>query len=120
MTEYELADLIASTASNMWSGMGMLFTFATAYLVAVYLAGAKLTRGQLTVVNVGFVLGWTLSSFTISETLRNLNRLIALQEHIQQPIPYAMLIFYVLQTLLLIGPLYFMWSIRTNKKDERH
>ncbi len=98
----------------------MLFTFASAYLVAVYLVGTKLTRGQLTVVNVGFVIAWALSSFSLSETLRNLNRLIALQENIQQPIPYAMLIFYVLQALLLIGPLYFMWSIRTNKKDERN
>lgn len=55
MTEYEPADYIASMMSNFLSALTIYFSIATAYVVAVFMAGTRLTGIQLAIVNLCFV-----------------------------------------------------------------
>ena len=55
MTEYELVDVVATYNSNSQSWVATYFTVVTAYLIAAYTVGNKLTRPQVVIVNTCFV-----------------------------------------------------------------
>lgn len=56
MTEYELADYATSVMNNFLSAIAIYFSVVTAYIVAVYAAGNRLSKLQLTIVNVTFTI----------------------------------------------------------------
>ena len=55
MTEYELIDVVATFNSNSQSWVATYFAGITAYLVAAYAVGNKLTRSQVVIVNACFI-----------------------------------------------------------------
>jgi len=54
MTEYELADSIASMITVLLTWVGLSFTFLTAYLVTAYTVGRSLTGSQTWIINAFF------------------------------------------------------------------
>ncbi len=56
MTEYELVDAAASYLSALQSWLATYFTILTAYLITAYIAGIKLAKSQVLIINVGFVI----------------------------------------------------------------
>jgi hypothetical protein len=61
MTEYEAVDAVASYTGLLQSWLIAYFTILTAYLVAAYAAGEKLTNFQAFVVTVCFLIMCSLS-----------------------------------------------------------
>lgn len=55
MTGYEWLDLSNSFGATAATNFGFIVTLASAYLIAAYAVGVKLTRSQLVVINVLFV-----------------------------------------------------------------
>jgi hypothetical protein len=55
MTEYELVDAAASYLAALQTWIATYFTILTAYLITAYVAGIKLGRSQVYIINVGFV-----------------------------------------------------------------
>ena len=56
MTEYELADSIASMITVLLTWIGLSFTFLTAYLVTAYTVGRTLTKSQAWIINSFFII----------------------------------------------------------------
>jgi hypothetical protein len=54
MTEYELADYASSIMGNFLTALTVYFSVVTAYVVAAFAAGSRLTRIQLLIVNTCF------------------------------------------------------------------
>ncbi|MDG1906482.1 MAG: hypothetical protein P8I38_12735 [Arenicella sp.] len=56
MIDYALAEYATSVQGNFLSALTIYFSIATAYVVAAFVAGSKLTRLQLVIVNIGFTI----------------------------------------------------------------
>jgi ABC-type molybdate transport system permease subunit len=55
MTPYEIADLAESMGANFLTTFTIIVSLTTTYVIAAFMAGARLSRFQLTVVNLCFV-----------------------------------------------------------------
>ena len=55
MTEYEYAELIATYSSNAGTFFAIFLTLLSGYLIAAFVAGARLSRFQVTILNTGYV-----------------------------------------------------------------
>ena len=114
MTEYELADYATSVMNNFLSAIAIYFSVVTAYIVAVYAAGNRLSILQLTIVNVTFSIAagiMGLLSFLLFSRFYE----IGLKGHdssddtplIDFSIPLGILV-----TIVYLGCLLFMWTVR--------
>ena len=56
MSEYELAELSGSAMSNFLTTFTVFVSIVTAYVIAAYMAGRKLTRFQVAIVNICFLI----------------------------------------------------------------
>ena len=59
MNEYELADYTSSVMGNFLTCITVYFSIVTAYVVAAFAAGARLSRVQLVIVNITFTIAAT-------------------------------------------------------------
>lgn len=119
MTEYEVADYASSMMSNFLSAITIYFSVVTTYVVVAFVAGDRLTRLQLAVVNL---------SFTVAAGIMGLlsvlifARFFAFATQVGNPdgavgplnftIPLAILVI-----LVLTGCYTFMWSVRSELND---
>jgi hypothetical protein len=119
MTEYELLDYIASLMANFQTALALFFTIVTAYVVAAFVAGDRLTRLQLLIVNACFAIA---AGIVGSLTVLIFARFYSYAEQASVPDgaplidfrwPLGLLVFAV-----FAGCLVFMWSIRS--KARRH
>ena len=119
MTEYELLDYIASLMANFQTALALYFTIVTAYVVAAFIAGDRLTRLQLLIVNTCFAIAaGIVGSLTVLIFARFYSY--AIQASVPDGAPLidfrwslGLLVFTV-----FVGCLVFMWSIRS--KTKRH
>jgi hypothetical protein len=56
MSEYELADLTGGAMSDFLTSFTVFVSIVTAYVVAAFVAGKKLSRSQVATVNVRFLI----------------------------------------------------------------
>lgn len=122
MTEYELADSIASMIMVMLTWVGLSFTFLTAYLVTAYTVGRSLTTSQTSIINVFFCIYQFL---TINGVYTSGTRYLEFVEEIQTINPDRVYAFS--ETGLYLGPaiymlvtifaLKFMWDVRHAHPD---
>jgi len=63
MSTYELADIAQSNFNNSLGAIAILLSISFAYLAAAYFVGSKLTRMQVSLLNVVFLLFGALTSF---------------------------------------------------------
>jgi hypothetical protein len=120
VTEYELLDYIASLMANFQTALALYFTIVTAYVVAAFVAGDRLTWLQLFIVNACFVIAaGIVGSLTVLIFARFFSYATQAQVPDGAPLidfrwPLGLLVFAV-----SIGCLIFMWSIRSKtKRDE--
>ncbi len=122
MTEYELADLVASTVANSLIIAPILISIASAYLVVAWVVGSKLDRSQILLINCLFV-GFTLL-FGLSWA-RRIQVALSYQEEllktnpdriaeIGQWLPPGAIIIII---LTILACLKFMWDIRHPKSE---
>ena len=117
MTEYELLDYTASLMANFQTTLALYFTIVTAYVVAAFIAGDRLTQLQLLIVNTCFVIT---AGIVGSLTVLIFSRFYSYAKQASVPDgaplidfswPLGLLVFVV-----FTGCLVFMWSSRSKLK----
>ena len=114
MSEYELADYTASLMSNFLSAITVYFSIITAYVVAAFASGTRLSTLQLVIVNAvfsiaaGIIGGLTYLIFKRFYHFANL---------VNNELPDTPLIDFsaplgLLMVAMFVGCLVFMWSTR--------
>ena len=119
MTEYEISDYTATLMGNFLTALTVYFSVVTAYVVAAFAAGSRLSKTQLVIVN---------SCFTVAAGIIGLltvlifNRFFVFATLTPDPdgasqpvnvtVPLTILIIGV-----FVGCLVFMWDIRRREDD---
>lgn len=113
MIDYDLANYTSSVMGNFLSCITIYFSIVTAYVVAAFAAGAKLTKLQLVIVNLSFSIAAAIMGLL---TVLSFNRFIELGQRLQDTEGTPLIDFtYALAFLVLIlylGSLVFMYSVR--------
>ena len=115
MSEYELLDYTATLMGNFQSALALYFTIVTAYVVAAFAVGDRLTRLQLTIVNACFVIA---SGIVGSLAVLTFARFFAFASKAVVPESTALVDYRwplaILVLAVFSGCLLFMWSVRRN------
>ena len=122
MTEYELADSIASMITVLLTWIGLSFTFLTAYLVTAYTVGSSLTGSQTWIINAFFCF---YQIMTINGTYTSGSRYLEFVEEVRKLNPdraysFSESVLYagpLVFTLVTLFALKFMWDIRHPKSN---
>ena len=122
MTEYELLDVTFSAVNSATNSWGMIFSVICGYLVVAWLIGEKLTRAQVTLVNLLFlcsapmlIWGW-LGRYLIALDFQN--RLLELNpQAVERVSIYVITGMPIILSILVLGSLKFMWDVRHPKTE---
>ena len=119
MIDYGLADYAASVLSNFLSAITIYFSIATAYVIAAFTAGARLTRLQLVIVNTGFTIAaGTMGSLSVLLFSRFYELALQAQEtDAQTPLFDFSIPIGALAVIVFLGCVLFMWSVRRTPKS---
>ena len=114
MTEYELSDYAATLMGNFLTALTVYFSVITAYVIAAFVAGARLTKTQLLIVNSCFIVAAGIVGFLV---VLIFNRFFAFAAQTPNPIGAAEPIDFTLPLAILVagifvGCLVFMWDVR--------
>ena len=120
MTQYETADLLTNLVNGGTPVLALLITIITAYLVVAWSVGRQLTKSQVTLINVVFlvfgpllILGWA-RRFQIALRLQEELRLMdagivgAISPSLITGVAFAFL-------FLIMACIKFMWDVRHPK-----
>ena len=75
MTEYELNDLLLTQQSGINTTLGLYLTLVSGYLIAAFLAGKKLDRGQVWMISVMFAVAASIQVAVIFNRFTDIIRL---------------------------------------------
>ena len=122
MTEAELVSAAQALWSNVIGLMAILLSVLSAYLVVAYLAGSKLTRSQVVIVNALYILVsvflvWAM--FVLSQRALEVATLainISTQRELA-PTPNVALALVALFGVCSLASLKFMWDVRHQKAE---
>jgi hypothetical protein len=134
MTEYEIADLAVSTQAiffQQWElaqGAGeraaavaqQFGNLLFGYLIVAYFIGAKMTKVQLAILNVLYLIWQLRILLTLSIVGGNADILLGEMREISPeltPTGPSLLPSIALLSCLILASLYFMWTIRHPKKE---
>jgi len=118
MSEYELADLAASTMSNFLTSFTIFVSIVTAYVIAAFVAGERLSKIQVAIVNACFLIAGgaigLLSVLAFQVFLRRVRKMAEVAEAVASggiviDVTWAVATLYV---VLVCGSLSFMWNVR--------
>ena len=114
MTEYELADYATSVMNNFLSAIAIYFSVVTAYVVAAYTAGDRLSKLQLTIVNGTFAIAAGIMGLLSFLLFSRFYELVSQAGHSRGETPLVdfRIPFGVLLTIVFLGCLLFMWTVR--------
>ncbi len=122
MTEYELADLALAAQTSATLTTAVFIAVAVVYLLAAWRAGARLSRYQVNLVNVLFILfqcslviAWCTRWYLVlkyAEILREMNPVL---HPTLSPAPY--LAFALVMSASIPACLKFMWDVRHGKSS---
>ena len=121
MSEYEIVESIGMYISNSIESISIYLTIVTAYLVAAFIAGDRLTRRQVVIVNALFISGAGIFTYTtVGLLLRQRHYVLELAQ--VQPetilpgsVPLAPIMGFV-QLGGIAASLKFMWDVRHPKE----
>jgi len=120
MTEYEIADYTTSVMGNFLSAITIYFSVATAYVIAAFAAGKRLSSFQVAIVNLSFTIAAGIMGML---SVLIFDRFFQLATQNQGAIgtstnlvdftyPLALLVL-----VIYLGCLAFMWNIRSQQDD---
>ncbi|MDB3908600.1 hypothetical protein N9390_03620 [Gammaproteobacteria bacterium] len=70
MTAFEIAEITASAMGNFLTSFSVFLSVASAYLVAAYLVGSKLTTLQLAIVNGSYLIATSILGYLVGANFR--------------------------------------------------
>ena len=114
MTVYELADYATSVMNNFLSATGIYFSVVTAYVVAAYTAGDRLSKLQLTIVNGTFTIAAGIMGLLSFLLFSRFYELVSQAGHVRGDTPLVdfSIPFGILVAIVFSGCLLFMWTVR--------
>lgn len=124
MSEFELAELAGTAMSNFLTSFTVFISIVTAYVVAAFAAGRKLTRLQVSIVNTCFLIASSaiglLSVLIFRIFLGRTQALARLNDPdisvgVVVDVTWAVAILYV---ILVCGSLVFMRNVRQSASNE--
>ena len=118
MIDYDLANYTSSVMSNFLSCISIYFSIVTAYVIAAFAAGDKLSKLQLLIVNVSFTIAAGIIGLL---SVLSFNRFVELGQRLQDadgtPLVDFTYSLAVLIVVLYLGSLVFMYSVRKEADD---
>ena len=124
MTEYELADIIASRMSNFLTALTVFFSIVTAYIVAAFMTGSRLTPIQYWIVNGCFLIAAGIVGFLVSAIFRQFY-VLAFSSYGEgrglegaPPVVDFTWPLAVLMTIMVVGSLIFMHTTRKKGRND--
>lgn len=114
MIDYGLAEYATSVMGNFLSAITIYFSIATAYVVAAFAAGPRLTTLQLAIVNTGFTIAaGTMGTLSVLLWSRFFELAGQGQEiGAETPLVDFSIPLGVLVIIVFLGCVVFMWSVR--------
>ena len=116
MTEYEIRDLASGSMSNFLTTFTIFMSIVTAYIIAAFIAGRRLTGSQLAIVNACFLISsgviGLLSYLIFRVFLRRAQEadaIVGTKSVLLIDFSWTVAVLYV---ILTIGSLTFMWNVR--------
>ncbi|MEH6603948.1 MAG: hypothetical protein V7711_00060 [Pseudomonadales bacterium] len=118
MIDYGLAEYATSVQGNFLSAITIYFSIAAAYVTAAFVAGSRLTRLQLTIVNIGFTIAaGTMGALSVLLFSRFFELAGRNQETgAETPLVDFTIPLGVLVIIVFLGCVVFMWSVRRDSK----
>jgi hypothetical protein len=122
MTEYELADLLASFSGDTLVYIPLFISILSGYLVVAWLVGNRLTRAQVVLINALYIAVLLLLGASwakrVSVALSYQRELIAMNpRRVEVMGDWLIPIVTLIAIAFLIGSLKFMWDIRHPKTE---
>ncbi len=121
MTEYELTDLTGAAMSNFLTTFTIFMSIVTAYVIATFVAGGRLTKIQALIVNVCFLISsgtiGLLSVLIFRVFMRRAQALGAMSDIGGGPVVDFTWAVAALYVTLTIGSIIFMWNVRHPTSD---
>ena len=118
MTEYEVTSLAAEIMSNFLAAFTIYVTIVTAYVIAAFVAGSRLTFFQLAIVNACFTMSALVIGFLSITIYQRATSLAArtwdLTQSTAPPFDFTWVIL-LLYVCLLLGSFLFMRSVRKDR-----
>jgi hypothetical protein len=119
MTEYEIADITASVMSNFLTSLTVFLSIVSAYVISAFGAGKRLTKIQLSIINLCFVVSVGILGFLAVSLFR---RFLALAQsiHVEQGSIASVDFTWPLCALLIaivFGCFIFMWNVRSGDDE---
>ena len=116
MTEYEIADITASVLSNFLTSLTVFLSIVSGYVISAFVAGTRLTKTQLTIVNLCFLASVGILGYLIVSLF---TRFFALAKSINVEQGYIAAVDFtwplcMLLIAIVIGCYIFMWNVRNS------
>ena len=70
MTEYEVADIAASVLANFLTSLTVFLSIVSAYVISAFVAGQRLTKIQLSIVNLCFLVAVGILGYLVVSLFR--------------------------------------------------
>ena len=126
MNEYEAAEVLNGVINNALGAQAVFFTALSAYLAVAFTVGKQLSKFQVVFVNTVFLLLYVNMSLTQHSLFQASTYYIQVVDAVRSgtvdPVPNISEVtqtftFLAIRSLLLLGALSFMWSVRHPKTE---
>ena len=115
MTEYEIADIAASVLANFLTSLTVFLSIVSAYVISAFVAGQRLSKIQLSIVNLCFLVSAEILGYLVISLFRRffgLVQSIELERGLIGEVDFTWPLFALL-LIIVLGSLIFMWSVRS-------
>lgn len=115
MTEYEVADIAASVLGNFLTSLTVFLSIVSAYVISAFVAGQRLTKTQLSIVNFCFLIAVGILGYLVVSLFRRffgLAQSIEVERGLIGEVDFTGPLC-VLLVAIVLGSLIFMWNVRT-------
>lgn len=122
MSQYELLELAQSALSNSTASYAIFLSIVSGYLITAYLVGANLTRTQVGLLTILFLLvtaiaTWAMSAFVYwADQYSTMARGESVPSTILSTQPFLPILVATVNILTVAGCLFFMWNIRNRSE----
>jgi hypothetical protein len=124
MTQYEALDLAQSAYGNSLAAYAVFVSIVSAYLATAYLVGSELSRVQVRLLTVLFLVVISVVIWAVSAYISwgSVFATTALGESFEQsamaPQSWVPALMAVIDVLAVAASVYFMWNVRHNKQHD--
>jgi hypothetical protein len=125
MTEYEALDLAQSTFSNSLAAYAVFLSIVSGYLATAYIVGSKLSRIQVRLLTLLFlivvaILIWSTSAYAYwGDVFSTVARGESRERTMMTPQSWLPAFLAIINTLTVIGCVFFMWNVRRAKRANK-